>query len=200
MQGKRPAGEGPAQPANDRGGAGPEQGRGHDKGGAERPRTRAGPQVVGRGSVLERAGTWMWAGSPGGGARPGRGGAYTRAGLDLARRMKKQGSLRGGTRDGAGLRGRGRGAGPVRGAGPQRYPVGWVGLTAEQTPPPQLRSRVGAPEMSPMRPAYFRSRWRRPRESGAGDSVFSSGGDSRRGEVRRAPLWLPSSERREEIR
>lgn len=41
-------------------------------------------------------------------ARPGRGGAYTRAGVEVAWRVKRRGLLRGGTREGEGLRLSGR--------------------------------------------------------------------------------------------
>lgn len=65
-----------------------------------------------------------------------------------------------------------------------RIRTGGKGLSARKEPQPKLRPEIGT---SGRDRAYFRSRWRRPPEAGAGDSVFSIGGDSRSGEVRFAP-------------
>lgn len=137
-----------------------------------------------------------WAGHSRGGASPGAGPARGRG--EACREGEEVGLIGGGARSG----GRGFGQG-VRALGV----AGARGLAEPGVPPGgnNLRARgsrltapigVAAPGTSGPDRACFRSIWRRPVESGAGESIFGSGGDTRLGEVRSAPLWLPSSDRR----
>lgn len=106
MKGKRPAGEGPASTTCDRVGRGQKRagsckGRGLT-GSGRRQGSGAGlswerPKGLEQGRDLRwwkgaecrrRQGIWVWAGSVGGGARPGRGGAHVRGGAyRLSRRV-----------------------------------------------------------------------------------------------------------------
>lgn len=123
-----------------------------------------------------------------GGAHAGVGGVCVKeAGLAKV----SQRSRRGGANGRRGLPG---GAGPS--AVPPPASALSQGLAASASP--TARGWVGASGTSGRNRTYFRPRWRRPAESGAGDCVFRRGGGARPGKVRSAPLRRPSSEKREE--
>lgn len=106
------------------------------------------------------------------------GGAYPEAEVELAGRSKGRSLLRRGLRIGGGAQAeRGRGAEPSAVSGQVRA------SEPGTQPRPQVGPRLGGCSGNfRARLAYFRLRWQRPPQSGAGDCVFRRRGDSRPGE------------------